>query len=136
MGAQRRRLGCEDLRRRSVVDTVRRHVLWTGLVLGAAACEPLGGGGEGTCHGLANCTFTDMWEVGADDTDVVETVFELSHAADLGTLEVAVDDTVVPFGGAEGYTYDDTPPSITLHGGWVPERGMLVRASYVIQEAP
>ncbi len=103
------------------------------VAVGVGGCDAPGAGDDG-CPGWANCTFTDAWEVGADDTDVVETVFEMSHGAEPGTLQVTVDYTEVPVNEADGYTYDDAPPRILFHGIWLPERGMIVKASYVIAD--
>lgn len=83
-----------------------------------------------------NCEYVDMWEVGASDTDAVETVFELSHAARPDTLQVTVDEVAVPVSVADGYTYEDAPHAVVLHGIWVPESGALVKATYQIAAAP
>lgn len=103
-------------------------------ILGGA-CAPLGADHDG-CSGLANCDHVDLWEVGASDTDVVETVFELSHAARPATLQVSIDDLDVPASAEDGYTYEYAPHTITLHGAWVPEPGALLKATYQIAAVP
>lgn len=60
------------------------------------------------------------------------TVFNLSYAAVPETIEVTVDDEVIPESEADGWTYDAEYRQIRFDGSFVPPRGSGITVAYEI----
>jgi hypothetical protein len=60
------------------------------------------------------------------------TTFQLSYGADVTTLEVFVDEVLVPQDPVDGWTYDWQYWTLTFNGSSVPERDSALRVEYVI----
>lgn len=83
-----------------------------------------------------------MEDLGLKATGIQDT-FLLDRRADPLSLQVQVDDTVVPMADfdrigtdtpdAHGWTYQDMPPSITFHGDAIPPRGAIIRVEFLVE---
>ncbi len=62
----------------------------------------------------------------------IHTTFELSHGAAVDSMEVRVDDVLVPAGEEGGWTYDPEYYTVSFHGEWVPARGAVIEATYKV----
>ena len=62
----------------------------------------------------------------------IHTTFEMSHGAVEGSIEVKVDDVVVPESAVDGWVYDAEFFTITFHGTAVPTRGAVIEANYQV----
>ena len=72
-----------------------------------------------------------MYDLGLNASGVVES-FRLGHAAQLGTLEVYVDEERVDEDRLNGWTYEPTTWYLAFHGASVPPRGSQIRAHYTV----
>ena len=70
-------------------------------------------------------------EVGLNALGIL-TTFQLSYGADVLSLEVYVDEVLVPQDGTNGWTYDWQYWTLTFNGSSVPARGATLRVEYVI----
>lgn len=62
----------------------------------------------------------------------IHATFELTHGAVEGSIEVKVDDVVVPEGAVDGWTYDSEFYTITFNGSALPDRGAVIEATYQV----
>ena len=60
------------------------------------------------------------------------TVFNLSYAAVPETIEVTVEDEIIPESEADGWTYDAEYRQIRFDGSYVPPRGAGISVAYEI----
>ena len=87
------------------------------------------GGIEGS---ICNNDFSDiMNELGLQVSGVL-TTFQLTYPAVEDTIEVFVDDEVVPPDAANGWAYDDQYWIVSFHGDAVPERGAQIDIHYEV----
>ena len=129
----------QDLR--SLKDDISKVLVGAIVGTGASVCEAFLGSryivSATLTGGLVGDICQPDWSGVLTDLGVnaggIRTSFQLSFAAVPGTIEVYVDEDLVPENANDGWTYDDQTWFITFHGDAIPDRGSQIDATYTIQ---
>jgi hypothetical protein len=86
----------------------------------------------GIIGSICDSDYSDIMDQMGLAVSGVLTVFQLSYVPLLETLEVAIDDELIPEDPDQGWTFDDEYYTIRFDGDVVPERGTTVTVTYEI----